>query len=49
MLFKGFYPISDHSPILLEAGGMAKGKSPFRFENMWLKTEYVVEDGGVCV
>ncbi|KAK4571672.1 hypothetical protein RGQ29_030188 [Quercus rubra] len=33
------HPISDHSPILLEAWGMAKGKSPFRFENMWLKTE----------
>ena len=28
-------PISDHSPILLEAGAMVRGKSPFRFENMW--------------
>ena len=36
-------PISDHSPILLEVGGMAKGKSPFRFENMWLKTEGFVD------
>ena len=27
-------PISDHSRILLEAGGMARGKSPFRFENI---------------
>ena len=31
--------ISYHSPILLEAGGMVRGKSPFRFENMWLKTD----------
>ena len=22
----------------MEAGGIMKGKSPFRFENMWLKT-----------
>ena len=36
-------PISDHCPILLEAGGMARGKSPFRFENMWLKTEGFVD------
>ncbi len=30
-------PILDHNPILLEAGGMARGKSSFKFENMWLK------------
>ncbi|KAL4653850.1 hypothetical protein ACB092_01G335600 [Castanea dentata] len=36
-------PISDHSPILLEARGMARGKSPFRFENMWLKSEGFVD------
>ena len=36
-------PISDHSPILLEARGMARGKSPFIFENMWLKTEGFVD------
>ena len=36
-------PISDHSPILLEAGGMARGKSLFKFENMWLKTEGFVD------
>ena len=27
-------PISDHCPILLEESGMARGKSPFKFENM---------------
>ena len=31
-------PVSNHFPILVEAGGITKGKSPFRFENMWLKT-----------
>ena len=31
-------PISDHFPILVEAGRILRGKSPFRFENMWLKT-----------
>ena len=32
------HPILDHFPILVEAGGILRGKSPFRFENMWLKT-----------
>ena len=32
-------PLSDHYPILLEVGSMLRGKIPFRFENMWLKTE----------
>jgi hypothetical protein len=30
-------PISNHSLLLLEAGGMARGKSSFKFKNMWLK------------
>ena len=36
-------PISDHFPILLETGGMARGKSTFRFENLWLKTDEFVD------
>ena len=32
-------PISDRFPILVEAGGILREKSPFRFENMWLKTD----------
>ena len=32
-------PISYHFPILVEVGGMARGKSLFRFENMWLKMD----------
>ena len=27
-------PISDYNPVLLEVGGMARGKSSFKFENM---------------
>ena len=36
-------PILDHSPILLEAREMARAKSPFRFGNMWLKTDGIVD------
>ena len=29
--------VSDHFPVLLEEGGLKRGPSPFRFENMWLE------------
>ncbi|RVW24688.1 Transposon TX1 uncharacterized 149 kDa protein [Vitis vinifera] len=32
-------PVSDHSPILLDGGGVRRGPIPFRFENMWMKEE----------
>ena len=32
-------PVSDHSPSLLDRGGMRSGASPFRFKNMWLEAE----------
>ena len=33
-------PFSDHFSILLIGGGsLVRGPTPFRFENMWLKTE----------
>ena len=32
-------PISGHFPIVLEGGGIRRGPTPFRFENMWLKVE----------
>ena len=35
--------VSDHFLILLGAGDMARGKSPFRFENMWLKMDGFVD------
>jgi hypothetical protein len=35
--------LSDHFPILLDCGSINGGKSPFRFENMWLKVEGFVE------
>ena len=36
-------PISDHFPVLLEGGGLRRGPSPFRFENMWLKVEGFID------
>ena len=35
--------VSDRCPLLVEAGGVSRGKSPFRFENMWLKVEGFVD------
>ena len=35
--------VSDHCPILAEARGMLRGKSAFKFENMWLKVEGFVD------
>ncbi len=36
-------PLSDHYPILLGVGSMLRGKIPFRFENIWLKSEGFVD------
>ena len=35
--------ILDHCPLLVEAGAMSRGKSSFKFENMWLKVEVFVD------
>jgi len=35
--------ISYHNPLRLEAGRLMRGKSPIRFDNMWLKKEGFVE------
>ena len=35
--------LSDHFPIRLDCGRIGGGKSPFRFENMWLKAEGFVD------
>ncbi|KAG6646425.1 hypothetical protein CIPAW_07G008100 [Carya illinoinensis] len=34
---------SDHWPVLLDCGGIRKGRWPFKFENMWLKSEGFVD------
>ena len=33
----------DHFPILLEGGSHRKGRTPFHFENMWLRVENFVD------
>ena len=35
--------ISDHCPLLVEIGGMDRGRCAFKFENMWLKAEGFLE------
>ena len=32
-------PISDHFPISLETTRLERGRTPFKFENMWLEVE----------
>ncbi|KAG6653845.1 hypothetical protein CIPAW_05G104700 [Carya illinoinensis] len=34
---------SDHFPIMLDCGGIQGRRRPFKFENMWLKTDGFVE------
>ena len=36
-------PALDHTPILLDGGGVRKDKTPFRFENMWLRVEGFID------
>ena len=35
--------VSNHCPLLVVAGNVNKGRSAFKFENMWLKEEGFVE------
>ncbi|RVW97641.1 Protein RNA-directed DNA methylation 3 [Vitis vinifera] len=32
-------PVFGHFPVVLDSGGLRRGSSPFRLENMWLKEE----------
>ena len=41
--------ISDHYPLLLEAGAVRCGRSAFKFENMWLKDEGFVDKSSTMV
>jgi hypothetical protein len=36
-------PISDHSPLLVESDDMARDRSAFKFENIWLKVDGFLE------
>ncbi|KAG5543219.1 hypothetical protein RHGRI_016093 [Rhododendron griersonianum] len=40
-------PISDHLLILLNSGGIHRGRIPFRFENMWLLSDGFVDRVGI--
>lgn len=33
-------PVFDHFPIVLNGGGLRKGPSPFKFENIFVKGEW---------
>jgi len=35
--------VLDDCPLLVEVGGMSRGKSPLKFDNMWLKVEGFVD------
>ena len=35
--------LSNHCPLLLEAGVVRRSRSAFKFENMWLKAEGFVD------
>lgn len=39
------YVCSNHSPILLDCGGLLGGRHYFKFENVWLAADGFVEKG----